>query len=289
MGMLGPASPFGRYDFLIRRVHSLTGLIPIGAYLVFHLATNASIIDGLAAYQHRADQIHQLGPTTIFVLEWLFIFLPILFHGLIGMVIVARGDRNVGTYTYGGNVRYTLQRATGVIALFFILWHVFHMHGWIRAEWWLKDIAIPLGGHRFNPEDAYTAAVAIQSSWLVIAIYAIGVLACVYHLANGIWTMGITWGVWTSPKAQSWAKIPCVAFGLLLAVLGLGSLYGMVVATPEPTTTVKAEVGSGKSEVGRWKAEVGSGKSEITGASSSPTSDFRLPTSPSLAHEERSN
>lgn len=240
MSLLGPASPFGRYDFLIRRIHSLTGLIPIGAYLVFHLATNAAIIDGLPAYQYRADQIHQLGPTTILFLEWPLIFLPILFHGLIGLVIVARGDRNVAVYRYGGNLRYTLQRWTGVIALAFILWHVFQMHGWFRAEWWVEHVARPLGGARFDPKHAITAAEAIRSSWIIVALYAIGVLACVYHLANGVWTLGITWGLWTSPEAQRRAKAPCLVFGIFLAILGLGSLYGMVVAQ-KPSTENRPE------------------------------------------------
>ena len=60
-----------------------------------------------------------------------------------------------------------------------------------------------------------------------MAIYAIGTLACVYHLANGVWTMGITWGLWTSPKAQRAANIPCVAGGVLLAVVAMAALYGM--------------------------------------------------------------
>jgi len=237
VSILGPASPLGEHQFILRRVHSVLGLFPVGAYLIFHLATNAAIIDGVAAYQHRADQIHQLGPTTIFVLEWLFIFLPILFHGILGMVIVARGERNVVRYTYGGNVRYTLQRWTGAIAFVFILWHVFHMHGWIHADWWIEGVASRFGGKRFDPKNAYSAAVAIRASWLVVALYAVGVLVSVYHLANGIWTMGITWGVWTSPHAQRWARFPCLAFGLLLGFLGLGSLYGMVVAEPPAAST----------------------------------------------------
>jgi succinate dehydrogenase / fumarate reductase cytochrome b subunit len=251
----------------------LSGVIPVGAYLVFHLATNAAIIDGVQTYQRRADQIHRLGPTTIFVVEWLFIFLPILFHGVIGMVIVARGKRNIASYPYGGNIRYTLQRATGVIAFAFILWHVFQMHGWIPGNWWVQHVTIPLGGHRFDPEHAFTAAEAIQSSWIVVAVYAIGVLAAVYHLANGLWTAGITWGVWTGPDSQSWAKIPCTAIGILLAVLAIGSLYGMVAAKPPA------------------KSDVGIRNSEKVIAKSFPNSEFRLPVltggSAALEREER--
>jgi succinate dehydrogenase / fumarate reductase cytochrome b subunit len=233
--LLDLASMFGRHEFLIRRLHSLLGLIPIGGYLVFHLATNAAILDGLAAYQHRADQIHVLGPTTILILEWSVIFLPILMHALVGLVIVTRGQRNARYYPYEANLRYTLQRFTGVVAFLFIFWHVFQMHGWFRMEWWIRYVAEPLGGARFDFQRAYTAAEVLQSSWIVAALYAAGTLACVYHLANGIWTMGVTWGAWTSPRAQRWAKVPCGLFGLALAVVGMGALVGMLQAkVPEP-------------------------------------------------------
>ncbi len=221
------ASVFGRHEFLIRRLHSATGLLPIGGYLVFHLATNAAIYDGLPAYQHRADQIHQLGPTTILVLEWSLIFLPILFHAIVGTLIVLRGKRNLSNYPLVGNIRYTLQRATGVIAFLFILWHVFQMHGWFHFGWWVERVALPLGGARFDPAHVVSAPEVIQSSWIFVVLYAVGTLACVYHLANGLWTMGITWGILASPHAQRWANIPCVAVGLALAVVGMGALYGM--------------------------------------------------------------
>jgi succinate dehydrogenase / fumarate reductase cytochrome b subunit len=228
VGFSNCAPTFGRCEFVVRRLHSLTGLVPVGAYLAFHLATNAAILDGLGAYQHRVDQIAGLGPTTILLLEWPFIFLPILFHGIVGMFIVCRGKRNVAQYPYLGNFRYTLQRWTGVAAMVFVLWHVFHMHGWLRFEWWHEGLARRLGGARFNPADAFSAAAAIRSSLWIQAFYMVGVLACVYHLANGIWTFGITWGIWTSPNAQRWANVPCLGAGIFLAVLGVAALVGMV-------------------------------------------------------------
>jgi succinate dehydrogenase / fumarate reductase cytochrome b subunit len=243
------APSFGRYDFLIRRLHSLTGLIPIGGYLAFHLATNAAILDGLPAFQYRVDQIASLGPTTLFLLEWPFIFLPMLFHGVIGVFIVCRGNRNVTAYPYTGNLRYTLQRWTGVIAFAFILWHVFHMHGWLRFEWWHEGIARRLGGAQFDPADAFSAPRAIRAALWIQAFYVIGVLSAVYHLANGLWTFGITWGIWTSPNAQRWANIPAIGLGVFLAVVGIAALVGMVTvrpgATGPPTAPAAATTTSG--------------------------------------------
>ena len=222
------ASIFGRHEFFVRRLHSLTGLVPVGGFLVIHLATNASILDGPETFQRRVDMIHSIGPVSLFFLEWAFIFLPILFHGLIGLIIVTRGKRNLASYPYGENWRYTLQRATGVIAFLFIIWHVFHMHGWFKFAWWTEHVARPLGGAQFDHHHATaTAAEAIQASPIIGVIYAVGILAAVYHLANGLWTMGITWGVWTSKNAQRWANIPCGGFGVILAVIGLSALFGM--------------------------------------------------------------
>jgi succinate dehydrogenase / fumarate reductase cytochrome b subunit len=225
------ASIFGRHEFLIRRIHSILGLVPIGGFLCFHLATNASILDGPETFQTRVDVIHRIGPSTLFVLEWGTIFLPILFHGLIGLIIVTRGKRNVLAYPYRENWRYTLQRWTGVIAMAFILYHVFQMHGWLRIPWWTEHVAKPFGGARFDAEQATTSAAAVfQASKLVVALYAAGILAAVYHLANGLWTLGITWGVWTTPHAQRWANVPCAMFGAGLLIVGWGALFGFVFA-----------------------------------------------------------
>lgn len=220
---------FGRHEFMIRRLHSLIGLFFVSGYLCFHLITNAAVLDGAATYQRRADQIHAVGPTTLFFLEWCLVLLPILFHGLIGMMIVLRGKRNVWNYPYWGNLRYTLQRATGVIAFAFILWHVFQMRGWCQIEWWTNHVTKPLGGAVFDYHNAgATAGAAIQASALIIAAYLAGVLASVFHLANGVWTMGATWGVWTSENARRRANVPCAVLGGALLAIGVGALVGML-------------------------------------------------------------
>lgn len=215
-----------RNEFLIRRLHSLSGLIPVGAYMVVHLLTNASVINGPASFQKNVYMIHSLGKLLPMV-EWVFIFLPIIFHAVIGFVIIGGGLQNTGNYPLRNNIRYMLQRVTGGIAFLFIFWHVFHMHGWFHTAWWTENVAKPFGGHMFSPFNAAsTAGVALQPT-IVAVLYTIGILASVYHLANGIWTMGITWGVWISPAAQRRASVACLIFGLALAAVGLTALGGM--------------------------------------------------------------
>lgn len=207
---------FARNQFLIYRLFSLSGLIPVGAFLVVHLVTNASILAGPASFQSRVDLIHSLEPL-LPVIEWAFIFLPILFHASVGFVIIAGGLPNVGSYPYVGNVRYTLQRVTGMLAFAFILWHVYQLH-------WLGS---PLGGGAFDPHHASSSAAKALQPWWVVALYAIGVLSAVFHFANGLWTLGITWGIWTSPAAMRRANGLSIVVGLALAAAGLGALFKM--------------------------------------------------------------
>lgn len=218
------SSFMARNEFLLRRLHSLSGIIPVGAYMVVHLLVNARTADSPAAFQASVYQIHSIG-RLLPVVEWVFIFIPILFHAIYGVMILRQSQPNSGTYRYASNVRYTLQRATGMIAFAFIAWHVFHMHGWLHADWWTHGVAQRMYGHMFRPYNATsTAAEAIQISAIVPLLYAIGVLSCVFHLANGIWTFGITWGLWVTPKTQRRADWFCLAFGIILGLVGLTSL-----------------------------------------------------------------
>jgi succinate dehydrogenase / fumarate reductase, cytochrome b subunit len=202
-----------RHQFLVYRLFSLAGLMPIGGYLVIHLITNATLLNGVPAYQMAVDRIHSLG-LFLPAVEWLFIFLPLLFHAFVGWLIISGAVPNTSSYPYGSNIRYVLQRATGIVAFFFILYHVLEMHH--------------LGFGKFDPEHASSsAAVAIDRALWVQVVYAVGILACVYHLSNGLWTWGITWGIWTSPAAQRRASYVAGAFGLFLAIVGLSALWGV--------------------------------------------------------------
>ena len=205
-----------RNQFLIYRLFSLAGLVPVGAFLVVHLLTNASVLGGPEVFQSRVDMIHSLGPL-LPVVEWAFIFLPMIFHAAVGIAIIAGGLPNVGSYPYAGNIRYTLQRVTGMIAFAFILWHIWQLHA----------MGKPLGGGAFDPHHAASTASVALRPMLVAVLYAIGVLSAVYHLSNGLWSLGVTWGIWTSPAAMRRASWLSVAVGVALGAAGLGGLAGM--------------------------------------------------------------
>jgi succinate dehydrogenase / fumarate reductase cytochrome b subunit len=242
ISMSQPQSAKDRYYFLLRRLHSLTGLVPVGAYLVVHLITNSTILAGREPFQFMVDQIHQLAKAgLLFAVEMTFIFIPLAFHAVFGVVIMLSADMNAREYRYGPNIRYTLQRWTGMIAFVFIMFHVWQFH-------WMGK---PFGGGSFDPHDApFSTAQAIQASWWYGPFYAIGVLASVYHLANGIWTSLITWGITIGPRSQRMAGYACTAFGVALGLVGMGALVGFkTLDTDQPVAPNAAHTAAYVAEV----------------------------------------
>ena len=70
------------------------------------------------------------------------------------------------------------------------------------------------GGGQFDPEHAASStAIALQPLWIQM-LYAIGMLSCVYHFANGLWTQGITWGIWTTPRPSAGPAMSASSLGV---------------------------------------------------------------------------
>jgi succinate dehydrogenase / fumarate reductase, cytochrome b subunit len=214
---------FRKNEFLIRRLHSLTGLIPVGAYMVVHLLVNASLLNGPATFQSNVNSIHALG-LMLPLVEWFFILLPLIFHAAIGVWIIRTGKSNHENYRFVNNWRYTLQRWSGMIAIVFIFLHISHLHGWFHNPWWLHNVAEPLGMAQFRAYNAASTLGQAMTGFVWPVLYFVGILASVFHLANGIWTMGITWGVWVSPNAQRRATYVCGLGGFVLLLVGMTAL-----------------------------------------------------------------
>jgi succinate dehydrogenase/fumarate reductase cytochrome b subunit len=88
--------------FLLRRLHSLCGLVPVGVFLCFHLFTNFQMLVG--DIQHEVEFIHNM-PALFFV--ELALWLSIGFHAALGFYYTFAGARqNVTglsrTWTTGG-------------------------------------------------------------------------------------------------------------------------------------------------------------------------------------------
>jgi succinate dehydrogenase / fumarate reductase cytochrome b subunit len=210
------ASPSTRH-FLYRRLHSLTGLV-FGGYLVVHLLVNATLIEGTrhdgqpSVFQAQVDKIHSL-PFLVGI-EVTFIYLPILYHTAYGIWITLTGKPNVANYPYGKNWFYVLQRASAVVLVFFMLFHVLGMKGVFGGNVGKALTFAPLHATQSTVNHFHAAW------WVGWVVYPIGILASCYHLANGFWTAAITWGLTISASAQKRWGLVCA--GLFALTLGCG-------------------------------------------------------------------
>ncbi len=217
---------FLEHEFAIRRFHSLLGIVPLGLYMVVHLTTNASLMNGPETFQRAVYLIHSPGQL-LPLIEWGLIFTPLILHAVLGVWIAKTGRINSNQYRFTSNRRYTFQRWTGFIALVYLFFHILHLHGWVHFNIWLGLIR-PLGFAEFSPYNAASSLIAAMNNWVWPPFYLVGVLACVYHLANGLWTAGITWGLWISPAAQARASKVCTVVGVGLAVIAVTAWWAAV-------------------------------------------------------------
>lgn len=210
----------GRNHFLLRRLHSLTGLI-FGGYLIVHLLVNATIAQLGQVYQVQVNKIHDLP--VLWAFEWGLIYLPIIYHTVYGTWITLTGQPNVGNYSYKKNWFWFFQRVSAVIIVLFMIFHVFALkYGWFGASLSFDPHAASQTVHRHMTVSPFI-------TWVV---YPLGILASCYHLANGIWTAGITWGLTVSAGAQRrWGYVSVAIFVLTLGC-GLTALVAAATMTP---------------------------------------------------------
>ena len=200
-------------SFLWRKLHSLLGIIPIGAFFLEHLLSNFEALKGPAAYGAQVKFLNALP--LVRVLEWTFIFLPILYHGLYGVYIWIRGKSNVVYYPWAGNWMYVSQRWTGLIAILYIGQHVWRQR--------FAGVSLPE-----NPGAAFHKVQMELANPIMLAIYVIAMIAICWHFAYGIWLFAAKWGITPGTLARRRFGYICAAFGFVLLVMGLASIWAFI-------------------------------------------------------------
>ena len=194
--------------FWIRRLHSLTGIVPIGGFLAFHLYENYQATRGADAYNEMTHKLQTL-PFAV-AAEIVIIALPLLFHGVYGLFVTATAQPNPISNPYARNVMYFLQRATGVVVFAFILFHY----------WTTRLVQIP----DHESLDLFRQVQAAVANPWIYAFYVAGILSATFHLANGIWSFSIVWGITVGPRAQRRMMYVSAAVFLALSWIGVRSI-----------------------------------------------------------------
>jgi succinate dehydrogenase/fumarate reductase cytochrome b subunit (b558 family) len=200
--------------FLLKRLHSLTGVVPVGVFLIEHLWTNAKALQGPDAFAGAVNDIQAL-PYLPFI-EIFGIFLPLAYHALYGVYLALIGRENALSYSYPKNWLYTLQRVTGVVALFFILYHLSEF----RVQKWLYGMRVEAF---YDTLAAHLSSTKWGIPWLAL-LYLTGVAAAVFHFANGLAGFAMSWGLAVTRQAQRRVAVASWVLGLVLFGLGANTV-----------------------------------------------------------------
>ncbi len=193
-------------SYLLRKLHSLTGIIPVGAFLAEHFWSNSYALVSSNLYNEKSRELQTI-PFRLAV-EWLVIFLPMLFHGGYGIYIWLRGKSNVSSYPWVGNWLYTSQRYTGLVAFAYIGWHLY-------TERWLT-----------HGKSTYADVRGLMQNPYAMAFMLVGVLASSFHLGAGIWNFLCKWGLAATARAQRAAGRLGVLVGFAFSLVGVLIVIG---------------------------------------------------------------
>ena len=163
----------------LRRLHSIAGVVPVGAFLAFHLFVNAQAARGADAYNAMSATLQAL-PLAV-ALEVFVIAVPIFFHGIYGLFVTATEPPGEGGPGRGRRALSVFQRATGVLLFAFVLFHL-----WTARLVQVRD---------HESLDLFRLMQAVLSSPWMHAVYVAGLVGATAHLSAGLYTFADAWGL----------------------------------------------------------------------------------------------
>lgn len=208
-------------NFLLRKLHQITGIVPLGLFFAVHMFTNAKAMNGSEVFNDAVGDIHHL-PFLLFI-EVFGIFLPLLYHSVYGIMISAEAKNNIGNYNYGRNWLYLFQRITGIFLFLFLLFHLLHFRWGFFGSFGLTKIAVA-----GNADKAYTIVSADFRVLWVLILYIVGVAATAWHLAYGLFLFAVDWGIVIGEKAQSYLLKGVAAVGIGLFAIGTNAAFSFI-------------------------------------------------------------
>lgn len=205
-----------RASFFSDRLASLLAFAPLGVWTVFHLADNLAAFRGSEAWEKSVTGSSPiaLAFTSVVVLA------PLAWHTIWGIGRIFQTRPNYPRYGYFANLKYIVQRLSAVGLLAFILAHL-----------WLAFVKPRFMDGR--PEPFADIAHHMHFHTPTTIVYILGVLAVAYHLANGLHTGLMSWGVVATRRALKRAHGAAIAFFFVVLAMGWGSIFALYKAGPQ--------------------------------------------------------
>ena len=205
--------------FVLRKLHQLSGIMPLGIFLLEHFYTNSKALAGAADFNKAVSELQSI-PYILFV-EIGGIFIPLIYHAVYGLVITIEARPNNLHYPYARNWFYLIQRITGIILFFFITFHVLNFRFGLVPG--LNNVSVA-----HSPERAFEIVSGEFHMISIFLIYMVGITATVWHFANGIWLFLVDWGIAIGERAQRLTGYACIGFGIFLLLVGINAAIAFI-------------------------------------------------------------
>jgi succinate dehydrogenase / fumarate reductase, cytochrome b subunit len=206
---ISPAA--ARSSFFRSRLASFLAVFPLGLWTFFHLLHALAGFQGPEAWQ---SALTEYSSPVAEALTGIVVLLPLAIHTVWGIGRLATSRPNNLRYPWYANLKYLLQRLAALGVLLFL-----------GAHLWLAMIHPRLvDGH---PETFADLAEHMHFHTPTLVTYVLGILGVAYHLANGLQTFCMGWGVVSSRRGLRRLEGVSLAFFLLLLVMGWGAVYAL--------------------------------------------------------------
>jgi succinate dehydrogenase / fumarate reductase cytochrome b subunit len=192
--------------FLLKRLHSLSGVIPLAGFVAFHLFENSHSVAGAEAF--NGFTAFMRSQPYLYLIE-AGLLAPIVFHALLGVYLMRTAKYNSTQFSTRANWSYFFQRVTGLGLVFFIGFHLYHTRfANVPAEQMFQHMA-----------EGY-------SHPLVFWGYILGIAAAAFHLSNGLWGFAMAWGLVTGAKSMDALWKGCMVLAVAVFLMGVNALLG---------------------------------------------------------------
>jgi len=196
----------------LKRLQIWTGVLPVGLFLILHLATNARAIAGARAFDGAAAAIGRIP--YIVAIEICAVALPMLLHVVLGVVLGLSPQAAGDTRDYPRAWMLIAQRATGFFLVVYVIFHV-------------SATRLSLARLR-GEQDLFDLMARQLANPTVLAFHAAGVLAAAYHFGSGLVALAGPWGLSAGPRAQTRVERLGLAAFAALSLVGLHALLAFV-------------------------------------------------------------
>jgi succinate dehydrogenase / fumarate reductase cytochrome b subunit len=195
-------------------------VFPLGVWTFVHLWNNLAAFRGGEAWQQAVTEYpHPVAEA----LTGIVVLLPLAIHTIWGIGRLASTRPNNVRYPFYANLKYALQRVAALGVLLFLGAHL-----WLA---FLKPRAV-----EHHPEAFADIAQQMHFHTPTLVVYVLGTLGVSYHLADGLLTACMGWGVVSSRGALRRLEWVALLVFVVLLAMSWGAVYALWASGAAPPT-----------------------------------------------------